>query len=58
MRGQRSSTAQDISRGVRTEIESLNGLVVRKGKELGISTPANQSVYALVKMIENKIMKK
>lgn len=49
---QRSSTAQDIARKKSTEIDFLNGLVVRKGHEYGIPTPANQSVYALVKMIE------
>jgi 2-dehydropantoate 2-reductase len=52
MVAQRSSTAQDIARKKSTEIDFLNGLVVRKGKEYGIPTPANQSVYALVKMIE------
>jgi 2-dehydropantoate 2-reductase len=49
---QRSSTAQDIARKKSTEIDFLNGLVVRKGKQYGIPTPANQSVYALVKMLE------
>jgi len=49
---QRSSTAQDIARKKSTEIDFLNGLVVRKGRQYGIATPANQSVYALVKMIE------
>lgn len=49
---QRSSTAQDIARHKSTEIDYLNGLVVRKGQEYGIPTPANQSVFALVKMLE------
>lgn len=49
---QRSSTAQDIARNKSTEIDYLNGLMVRKGKQHGIPTPANLSVYALVKMIE------
>lgn len=49
---QRSSTAQDIARKKSTEIEFLNGLIVRKGIEYGIPTPANLSMYALVKMIE------
>ena len=50
---QKSSTGQDIARKKPTEIEYLNGLIVRKGKQYGIATPANQSVYALVKMIEH-----
>ena len=52
MPGQLSSTAQDLARKKPSEIEFLNGLVVRKGQEYGIATPANQSVYALVKMLE------
>lgn len=52
MSGQRSSTAQDLSRKKPTEIDYLNGLIVRKGQDYGIETPANQSVYALVKMME------
>jgi 2-dehydropantoate 2-reductase len=47
-----SSTEQDISRGRPTEIDSLNGYVVRRGKELGVSTPVNSTVYSLVKFIE------
>jgi 2-dehydropantoate 2-reductase len=47
-----SSTAQDILRGKRTEIDSLNGYVARRGAELGIATPVNQTLYALVKLLE------
>jgi 2-dehydropantoate 2-reductase len=47
-----SSTAQDIARGRRTEIDSLNGYVARRGRELGIPTPVNQTLYALVKLLE------
>jgi 2-dehydropantoate 2-reductase len=47
-----SSTEQDISRGRPTEIDSLNGYVVRRGKGLGVHTPVNSTVYALVKFIE------
>jgi 2-dehydropantoate 2-reductase len=53
MPGQLSSTAQDLARQKPTEIEYLNGLIVRKGQEYGIATPVNQSVYALVKMLED-----
>ena len=49
-----SSTAQDLARGKPTEIDHLNGLVVRKGEALGIATPANRALYALVKLLENK----
>ncbi len=48
-----SSTARDLARGKRTEIESLNGYVVRRGRELGVPTPANLSLYAMVKLLED-----
>ncbi len=47
-----SSTAQDIARGKPTEIDSLNGFLVRRGAELGMPTPANQTLYSLVKLLE------
>ena len=49
-----SSTAQDINRGKRTEIDSLNGYISRRGAELGVPTPANRALYALVKLLENR----
>ena len=49
-----SSTAQDIERGKRTEIDSLNGYVVRLGAELGVPTPVNHTLYALVKLLEER----
>jgi len=47
-----SSTAQDIARGKPTEIDSLNGFLLRKGAELGVPTPVNQTLYSLVKLLE------
>ena len=52
--GQYSSTAQDLSRGKRSEIDHLNGLIVRRGEALGITTPANRLLHAIVKLIESK----
>jgi 2-dehydropantoate 2-reductase len=49
-----SSTAQDLSRGKRTEIDSLNGYVSRRGAELGVPTPVNHALYALVKLAEGR----
>jgi 2-dehydropantoate 2-reductase len=51
---QYSSTAQDLARGKPTEIDHLNGFVVRRGDALGIPTPANRALYALVKLLEGK----
>ena len=49
---QSSSTAQDLARGKPTEIDHLNGLVVRRGAAHGIPTPANRVLWALVKLLE------
>jgi 2-dehydropantoate 2-reductase len=50
-----SSTAQDLARGKRTEIDSLNGYLVRRGAELGVATPINQTLHALVKLLEESV---
>jgi 2-dehydropantoate 2-reductase len=47
-----SSTALDLDRGKRTEVDALNGFVVRRGAELGVPTLVNQSLLALVKLRE------
>ena len=52
MPGQRSSTAQDLARGKPTEIDHLNGFIARRGAELGVATPVNQALFALVKLME------
>lgn len=49
---QRSSTAQDLARGRRTEIEQLNGHIVRRGAAWAIATPVNQALTALVQLAE------
>ena len=51
---QYSSTAQDLARGKRTEIDYLNGLIVQRGVALGVATPANRVLWALVKLLEAK----
>lgn len=38
------------------EIEALNGMVVRLGKEAGIQTPLNQVIYACLKLENKKII--
>ncbi|MCR4436872.1 MAG: ketopantoate reductase family protein [Clostridiales bacterium] len=49
----RSSTLQDIEKKNKTEIDSLNGSIVRLGKKLGISTPYNTMLYNLIKAKES-----
>ena len=52
MAGAISSTGQDLMRGKRTEVDSLNGYIAERGAELGVPTPVNQALYALVKLAE------
>ncbi|HKM83500.1 MAG TPA: ketopantoate reductase family protein [Candidatus Acidoferrum sp.] len=52
MSGTRSSTAQDMARGKRTEIDSLNGYVARLGEQMGVATPVNHALFTLVKLQE------
>ena len=53
----RPSTAQDFAKGRRTEIDFINGLVVQKGKEVGVPTPFNEAITRLVKRIESGELK-
>lgn len=46
-----TSMYDDWKAGRPTEIEMLNGHIVRMGRELGIPTPANETLTALVKTI-------
>jgi 2-dehydropantoate 2-reductase len=55
MPSQASSTAQDLARGKTTEIDYLNGYVVRKGAELGIATPTNLALQVMVKLRERSL---
>lgn len=50
---QRSSTAQDLARRKLTEIDHLNGFIVREGLRLGVPTPVNSTVNGLVKLLES-----
>ncbi|WP_420392092.1 ketopantoate reductase family protein [Acuticoccus sp.] len=52
--GQRPSMGQDMVKGRRTEIEFLNGFVVRKGEVLGIPAPANAALISVVKRVERR----
>jgi len=54
MASQYSSTAQDLARGKRTEIDHLNGYIVRQGLLHGVSTPVNQAMTSLVRLLETR----
>jgi 2-dehydropantoate 2-reductase len=47
-----ASIAQDLLAQRRTEIEDLNGFVVRRGAVHGVATPVNQTLHALVGLAE------
>ena len=53
MGSQTSSTAQDMARSKPSEIDHLNGFVVRRGQALGVATPVNQALFSLVKLVES-----
>lgn len=48
----RSSMLQDILNDKQTEIDSINGSIVEKGKELNIDTPINKVLTYLIKIME------
>ncbi|TFF91983.1 hypothetical protein EU545_02345, partial [Candidatus Thorarchaeota archaeon] len=51
-----NSMLQDLQARKKTEIDAITGEIIRLGKELGIDTPSNESVYALVKAIESRYL--
>ena len=48
-----SSTHQDVKRKIKTEIDSLNGSVIRLAETYGIDVSTNRIIYNLIKSIEN-----
>ena len=53
----RSSMLQDVLKGRRTEIDYLNGYVVDRGEQVGVPTPVNEAITALIKRIERGELK-
>ena len=49
-----TSMYDDWKAGRRTEIDYLNGFIVRKGRDLGIPTPVNEALTAMIKAITEK----
>jgi 2-dehydropantoate 2-reductase len=50
----KSSTLQDIKAKKKTEIDALNGAVIRLADKFAVEVPYNSVVYNIVKFIENK----
>jgi 2-dehydropantoate 2-reductase len=51
-----SSMLSDTINRKRTEIESINGYVIRAAKKHNISVPVNEALYAMIKTIENRYL--
>lgn len=54
----KSSLCVDIRNGRRTEIDFINGVVVRLGRQLGVPTPVNATFVAAVKGLESHYLKR
>jgi 2-dehydropantoate 2-reductase len=48
----KASMLQDLERGVKTEVDVINGGVVEKGEEYGVETPLNSRVVELMHAME------
>jgi 2-dehydropantoate 2-reductase len=53
-----SSMLQDVLNHKRTEIDFINGAIVREGESLGIPVPVNKTLTLLVKAMEAINLKK
>jgi len=51
--GNLSSMLQDIRNRRRTEIDAINGAIVREGDRLGIAVPENKALLQAIKELEN-----
>lgn len=51
--GHKPSMLQDVLAGRKTEIENINGAVVRIGEQHGVATPVNRILADLVRMLES-----
>jgi 2-dehydropantoate 2-reductase len=49
---QRPSMGQDMLKGRRTEIDFINGVIVERGKEVGLPAPTHEKLIAAVKRVE------
>jgi len=50
--GHKSSMLQDILAGKRTEVDALNGAVIKLADAHGLAAPYNRTVYGLVEFVE------
>ena len=50
--GAQGAMLQDVEARRRTEVDYLNGGIARFGRELGVPTPLNDAITALIKGVE------
>ncbi len=53
-KGVKTSTLQDLEAKKPLEVEALNGIIVKEGEKLGISTPYNYCIYAALSIMDKK----
>jgi 2-dehydropantoate 2-reductase len=51
----KNSMLQDIERGRRTEIDVINGAIVKYGRKVGVKTPVNELLTTLIRGLEKSI---
>lgn len=51
----RASMLQDVEAARRTEVDALNGGVVRFGQQYGVATPLNETIWALMHGLERSM---
>ena len=56
--GNTSSMLQDVRRGAPTEIDAINGAVVREGRRLGVPTPVNEELVEAVRRLESSTVRR
>jgi 2-dehydropantoate 2-reductase len=54
----RSSMLRDVELGRRTEISQMNGMICRIGSHLGVRTPLNRAMAAMVEALEPGVLRK
>lgn len=47
------SLSQDLQRGKKTEIDAINGYIIKEGRRFGVPTPLHEAMITLVKFLEN-----
>ncbi|MBK5262323.1 MAG: 2-dehydropantoate 2-reductase [Peptostreptococcaceae bacterium] len=54
----KSSMLQDVIKGNKTEIEMINGAIVKEGKSMGIDTPVNLVLTNIIKFVQRYELQK